>query len=266
MARERKLKPGFQAAGFDRGVSVDGASGDVSLVTMSAFVRRNEIDRPYAVVNDAIGSTLGVRLGLPVPPGWLIALSRTEVGWCSVGFGDSRHTPPPADMKSLAQRDPWVATGVVVLDWWLANDDRHEENLVDLPRFGVSVIDHDASLIGHGVYTDHAAAASHLDEMKGTPARPHEFAPHLLTAQHFDEWLAKVARLSRAEIRRVVRPCFDANLVDARLRDALVDFLTARANLLRDYVHRRSEDFARISDWPLGNDYPLESGGEGHGK
>lgn len=260
MARERKLKPGFQAVGFDRGVSVDGASGDVSLVTMSAFVRRNEPERPYAVVNDAIGSALGMRLGLPVPPGWLIALSRAEVGWCSVGFGDSRHTPPPADMKELARRDPWVATGVVILDWWLANGDRHEENLVDLPRFGVAVIDHDASLIGHGIYLDHAAAAAHLQAVMDTPARPHEFAPYLSTARYFDEWLAKVARLPRDEIRRVVRPCFDANLVDARLRDALVDFLVVRAGLLRDYVKRRTPDFAQISDWTL------DMGGDWHGE
>ncbi|MEW1952787.1 hypothetical protein [Terrabacter sp. NPDC080008] len=214
---------------------------------MAGYMRRVVRDRPYGVVNDFIASTLGARIGAPVPPIALIT-DGSSAGSISMGFGEGGRTPPPADASRVAVDDPYLATGIIVLDQWTLNGDRHDENLAYLPRFGLAAFDFDCALIGPKPQT---TAVDSLQKGLMMPLPRHILAEHLPTLQWLWGWISKVRAVSAEDIRRCVYLCFDARLITVAERDKLIDFLTLRQRWLGDIMDRGREIFTGIDDWPL---------------
>lgn len=238
---------GYHAAKIEfYGAAVEVGSGSVAYVQLGAYARRTTEDRPYGVANDYVSSMLGCAIGAPVPPGVLINLGR-EWGYASIGFGQSGQRPPPADLQDLAVSRPWEATGIIVLDQWILNTDRHDENLAFLPDLGVAAFDHDAALFGPRP----PDVAKSLEDGLHRRVVKHPLAEHLQDARHFSGWFDRVRSVSPEEIRRLAFACCDAKVITATERDCLIPFVVFRQSRIAEYVERSREDFVALDAWPL---------------
>ncbi|MFI6962176.1 hypothetical protein [Streptomyces sp. NPDC050255] len=231
------------------GARIETPNGGVHHVRLNAFARQNTTERPYAVVNDFIASTLGVAAGLPVPPGNLIGLYGGGHGFVSMAFGERGDAAPPVIPPRFCQERPWEACGIIAFDQWVSNTDRHDRNLSYIADVGVAVFDHDLALINQ--YHPSGDAASALASDLDVECKSHCLAPHLVDVSFFPEWFDRIASVSRREIQRTVDICRSADLVESSLRDVLVDFVVHRQTRVRSYVDRTRLEYKKVSNWTL---------------
>jgi hypothetical protein len=246
----RRPVDGLGFFGIDwHGAQVEGSLG-VSAVRVAAYTRRDTPDRPFAVVNDYVASTLGTAVGLPVPPGSLIRFYQGGAGYLSLGFSDRGDRPPPIIPPIFVHERPWDACGVIAFDQWILNTDRHDENLAYLPSLGVAVFDHDLSLINRPPDNDACASLeAGLDQV----VKGHMLARHLETVEYFPEWYQRIASIGKREIRRAVSTCRDAGIIDAAVKEKLVAFLEHRQTRVKSYVDRTISEYVKVASWPLGS-------------
>lgn len=238
---------GFQAMQVDLGALVEGSSGGVLLARLAAYARPANPDSPYCVVNDYVATAVGMAMGAPVPPGTLVKLG-SEWGFLSLGFGEHGKRPHAAEFDELAVERPWEATGVVVLDQWIANSDRHDGNLAYMSALGVAAFDHDQALFGA------CPPETGVESLNGSRHRRvsnHELAPHLKTIEHFDPWITRAQSITRPELQRAAWTCVDAGLLTRLEAEALVDFLEYRQTNIGQFIRDSYSEFTGISAWTL---------------
>lgn len=235
----------FAIAGY--GAQVED-SATVTAVRVAAYARRNVHQRRFAVVNDYVASTLGMAVGLPVPPGALLRFHQGEPGYLSLGFSDRGDRPPPIIPPVFTRERPWEATGIIAFDQWILNNDRHDANLAYLPNSGVAVFDHDMALICNPQDGD---ACTSLESGLEQTIKGHLLSRHLETAEYFSEWFDRVKSVRKREIRRAVTTCFDANLIDDKIRDKLIGFLEHRQTRIHSHIGRTVSEYVKIDSWPL---------------
>jgi hypothetical protein len=244
----RKNGVGYFDIAF-HGATTETGSGGVHHIRLNAYARQNTQDRPHAVVNDYVASTLGLAAGLPIPPGNLVGLHGGKYGFVSMAFGERGDEAPPVIPPRFCQERPWDACGIIAFDQWVNNTDRHDENLAYIEEIGVAVFDHDLALINHHHPSGDAATAlaASLDaECKG-----HILAPFLTDASSFSEWFDRIAGVTRREIRRAVDTCYAVQLVNGELRDALINFIEHRQSRVRSYIERTRLEYTSLSRWTL---------------
>jgi hypothetical protein len=142
---------------------------------------------------------------------------------------------------------PWDSTAIVVLDQWILNNDRHDENLAYLPSLGVAAFDHDCALFG----ANPSDPLRSLELGRDQVLHSHELGAKLRTAEHFEYWLGRADSIGAEEVRRAVWRCYDAGLLSATERDALVDWLLFRQSRVRSYIEQVRDEFVSIDDWAL---------------
>ncbi|MFR9724513.1 hypothetical protein ACL02R_14295 [Streptomyces sp. MS19] len=238
---------GYQAAQVNLGAMVEGSSGGVLLAQLAAYARPVNPDFPYCVVNDYVSTALGLAMGVPVPPGALVKLG-SEWGFVSLGFGELGKRPPPADFEELGADLPWEATGVVVLDQWISNSDRHDGNLAYMPSLGVAAFDHDQALFGA---CPRGEGIGSLRQVREQRVKQHELVPHLPTVEHFESWVGRTQSITRAELNRAVGTCSGANLLSRAEAEALVDFLAYRQLNLGRFIQESYPEFTGVTAWTL---------------
>ncbi|MFZ4236490.1 hypothetical protein ACOZGD_15080 [Streptomyces murinus] len=241
---------GFQAMNVDLGALVDGSSGGVLMARLAAYARPTDADSPYCVVNDYISTAVGMAMGVPVPPGTLVKLG-SEWGFLSLGFGERGKRPPPVDFEELAAERPWESTGVVVLDQWIANSDRHDGNLAYLPALGVAAFDHDQALFGA------CPPGEGEDSLRQRLSRRmvgHELAPHLTTVDYVEPWVRRAQSITRLELMRIVWACVDADLLSRQEAESLVDFLEYRQLHIDRFIKESHSEFSGVTAWTLDAD------------
>ncbi|WP_159062884.1 hypothetical protein [Streptomyces scabiei] len=243
---------GYQAMQVDLGALVEGSSGGVLIARLAAYARPVDTASPYCVVNDYVSTAVGMAMGVPVPPGTLIKLG-SEWGFVSVGFGEQGRRPPPADFEELGVDRPWEASGVVVLDQWISNSDRHDGNLAYLPTLGVAAFDHDQALFGA---CPPGEGVDSLQQARERRVKRHELVPYLKTVEHFESWINRAQSITHAELSRTAWSCVDAGLLTRHEADALVDFLEYRQLNIGRFIEESHSEFSGVTAWPL------DSGGE----
>lgn len=105
------------------------------------------------VASEYVAAKLGSYLGLPIPPFALVVPKGTNpaIWFASLNFNLTGYSLPQIDPEQCVAAFPDLSTGVVIFDAWIANPDRHEENLnIDWsgskPR--LNVFDHGYSILG----------------------------------------------------------------------------------------------------------------------
>ncbi|ARQ69550.1 hypothetical protein CAG99_12345 [Streptomyces marincola] len=234
----------------DLGALVEGSSGGVLLARLAAYARPADARSPYCVVNDYVATAVGLALGAPVPPGVLTRLG-AEWGYLSLGFGEQGKRPPPADFEELAVDRPWEATGIVVLDQWISNTDRHDGNLAYMPTLGVAAFDHDQALFGA---CPPGGGVESLKEARERRVRHHELIPHMNTMEHFPSWIDRAQSITHAELSRMAWVCVDAGLLSRLEADALVDFLEYRQLNVGRFIEESYPEFTGVAAWTLDSD------------
>ncbi|MFD8689928.1 hypothetical protein [Streptomyces sp. NPDC059651] len=238
---------GFQAMNIDLGALVDGSSGGVVMARLAAYARPVDEGSPYCVVNDYVATAMGMAMGASVPPGTLVKLG-SEWGFLSLGFGERGKRPPPADFEEVALERPWEATGVVVLDQWIANSDRHDGNLAYMSSLGVAAFDHDQALFG-ACPPDKGEES--LRQTINRRVSGHELAPHLKTIEHVQSWIKRAQSISRLELKRIVWACVHADLLSRPEGESLVDFLEHRQLNIDRFIKESYSEFTGIAAWTL---------------
>ncbi|USQ89250.1 hypothetical protein NFX46_39265 [Streptomyces phaeoluteigriseus] len=206
-----------------------------------------DADSPYCVVNDYVATALGTAMGVPVPPGTLVKLG-PGWGFLSLGFGEHGKRPPPADFEELAVDRPWEATGVVVLDQWIANPDRHDGNLAYMASLGVAAFDHDQALFGA------CPPGEGIDSLRQTLDRRvsrHELVPYLKTIEHLQSWITRAQSITRMELGRIVWTCVDAGLLSRLEAETLVEFLEYRQLNIGRFITESYSEFTSVTEWTL---------------
>lgn len=228
------------------GLAVESPGGGLELVGFESYVRRNTHERPFAVVNDFIGTSVALALGVPVPPNAILEY-RSERGHLSLAYGKGGMTTPPltsSALKEAVKRDPWAATGIVVLDQWILNEDRYE-NVLQLPGRELVAIDHDNALLGHENPLDPTAAL--LASRDRILAR-HELVEHLPSWDNVLGWVTRAKAITDAELRRMCLRCYDSDLISASLRDALADFLIYRRQSVGAMMETLRKSYPAFTD------------------
>lgn len=233
----------FSFEGF--GMELEGSEG-VSAVRMTAYVRRPTAKRPYGVVNDYIASALGMAVGLPVPPGTLMQ-TRSEFAYISLGFSDRGDRLPPALLDEFAEERPWEATGVLAFDQWIYNSDRHSGNLAFDSKLGVSVYDHDLSLIARA----NERPVDTLREYRDKELSGHPLAKYVKNASYFESWFDRIAGIRTEEVRRIVRTCSKLGLIENELKQELINFVDFRKAKVKEYIERTRNEYSEIATWPF---------------
>ncbi|MFF7453054.1 hypothetical protein [Kitasatospora sp. NPDC008115] len=235
---------GYQAVSFDLlGAAVGGSSDTVHAARLAAFARIRTEKSRYGIVNDYVATRLGLAIGAPVVDGYLVKVGSDTWAFSTVAFGEKGQRLPPADLEELATLRPWEATGIYVLDQWILNLDRHDENIGYLEKLGVAAFDHEWSLFGPGREDQTASLRASRDKR----VEKHPIAEWLATDVHVSQWLRRVRSVQPEELNRHVGGCVHVGLLSREEAGALVDFLIYRQANIARYIDDSWGDFKNLT-------------------
>jgi hypothetical protein len=244
--------------GFDRDFDWKGKA----LGYTQAWHRRSWAESPYAVYNEFICAELGRAIRLPVPP-FAITYSQ-EVGkrkiplFSSLDFNFQRSKLPPVIPDICVAHLPQLCAGVLAFDIFVANQDRHDENLLvdrgSKPR-EMHVYDHDQALLGgHSHAQRGSERLSLLRDRLGITGGPvtggnkHVFLPHIKTCEYLYAWAEQIREIPTWFIKSV---CLEAKRhgLDNKLANETNDFLQHRRDKIVGIIDANRGSFS-IDDWP----------------
>ncbi|MCE9547879.1 MAG: hypothetical protein K8T25_20600 [Planctomycetia bacterium] len=238
---------------FDRTEGVN----DAFTVKVNGIGKGN-IGSHFVIANEWISACLGTFLRLPIAPFSIMGKNdpRTKM-FVSVSFeGDS--TPKHAIPDRLASQHPNLATGIIVFDVLIANNDRHSRNLkVDHPQRPkrVYVFDHDRSLFfiepQRGVErlrTLENALGISAGALSG--GNRHCLIDSIKTSAHFPGWLARVQDIPDWFIESICDEAADTGLTIDETAEAKT-FLKYRRDHIGELISQHKTDFTAIRTWPL---------------
>jgi hypothetical protein len=213
------------------GESLDGTSG-VRACTASGVVKTNSASSPYAVANEFICGRLAQALGLPCATGGVARLDTGAFAYVALRFSPKGESPPPADAKAFVEDHPKLALRVIVLDCWIANDDRHEGNLA-YAREGIPpmVFDHDKALLGYG-------GLERFEELDERAILNGCLDGFVQDAAALGGVIDEVKWLSRHVVEDICEEAFRYGLMNLEERDGTIDFLKKRAEKLHRLMNK----------------------------
>lgn len=222
MARPPKLRPGIDLLGLNNlpGDDIPYGTKNVFWGTAQIHAKIPEPDQPLMIANEFIGARLAIAIGLPGLPGE-VAHYQNEKVWVTPQISeDSALTPPPMS-EELNSKFPYIAAGIKVFDIWVANQDRHNENILFSPKIGAWLIDHEDILAAnHGHDIDY----SFDGWMDGT-----QFLGSVsLDNPHVKEWCHKINNIHASIVPPIINEAYARNLLDAKYRDKYKSILLDR--------------------------------------
>lgn len=178
---------------------------------------------PFIVSNELICGHLGRVLGLPVPPGFLVTASGL-LHHVSLDFNLTGQPLPPADVPQFVAHDVTLASGIVVFDSWIVNDDRHSQNFAfDTFTQTTTIFDHSHAFMGSG-----ADGRQKLDSHRGALGiGGHAVAPYLPHLDGIKKWIDRVQQVPQFVVENAVRSAVGTGIHDEDV-DFCIDFLLER--------------------------------------
>lgn len=187
--------------------------------------------RPYLVANEHVCSRLASMINLPVPPGVIVEASSGDVGYVVLRFGNANERPPRLIPTDLTNDHPAIAAGILAFDCWVANGDRHTENVAYSPGIWPPMaFDHSHAFFGDpgnlGRLADHALLAP-----VGVLAQYISDDP-----AQFQEWVDRVQSIRPGVIAEVLESLVARGIIDDGEASIATGFLTARQATLPDLL------------------------------
>lgn len=225
----------FEALTF--GPDVDAGDSAPRYCTLGGVAKMNTPERPFLVVNEYVCAELGRLMGLPAVPGVVVSGRGGETGFVSLRFGPKDERPPPALIGEFVSREPMLAAGVVVFDCWIANQDRHDENMAYTKRSrSLHLYDHDRALLG-------TRGVDRLTEVREQHLLAHHWvARELRTGEHFRLWSGVVARIGEMAIGLALKELLSGGLVDQSQAAAATEFLHHRASRIPAMIKEAQDE------------------------
>ncbi|MFL5327759.1 MAG: hypothetical protein ACJ8C4_02490 [Gemmataceae bacterium] len=236
---------------------------DAWVVTAQSIARANSDISPYLLPNEYICGTIGVFLGLTIPPFAIMRKSRrSKPMFASLHFGRGDAAPNDAIPERCWGSDPKTCTGIMLFDILVANSDRHSGNIkVDNPiePKQIRVFDHDRALLGIEQNDGHRQVFRRLKELKnrlgiskGSKSGGNEccFLPVANTSQYFAHWLNRINQIPDWFIDDTCKSAVGLGIT-SRVANAAAEFLKYRKANEGSIIDRHRDCFPNIRDWGL---------------
>jgi hypothetical protein len=151
---------------------------------------------------------------------------------------------------------PDVCAGVIVLDLWLANTDRHEKNLSFDPSATpkrLNVFDHSHALFGIEGHTRLLRLVDKftLTERADPGANRHCLIDLFDNFDLFDKWLSRIEKLPNFQIQDACTQASELGVISREERILAIDFLLRRRRLMRAILHENYMEFPSVKTPPL---------------
>jgi hypothetical protein len=218
--------------------------------------RCREDHTPYCIPNEYISARLGTALGLPIPPFALTKVSDhgQRLMFSSLDFNPASVRLPPIEPDICMKRLATVCVGIIVFDIWIANEDRHEENLaVDklMAPKKIRVFDHDQAIFG-GLKEIGVPRLDKLRDRLGitgsaiTGGTPHCLLPFLHSADHLDHWIERVQSIPEWFVVESCKAMQRISLTKKEV-DAAIAFLLHRQKTMHELAKRKLCEHCKIT-------------------
>jgi len=214
---------------------------------------------PYCVPNEYICARLGTAIGLPIPP---FALSKhsdraRRILFSSLDFNPAGLRPPRILPDICMKFLPSECAGVIVFDIWIANEDRHDENLVvdkTVEPKSIRVYDHDQALFGgnriRGIpRLDALRDRLGITDLQITGGNDHCLLPYLTSSEHLEMWVDRIQSIPEWFISETCQTLARRGLLRAEV-NAAIKFLTHRQGIMKDLVYGQLCKHCGISKLP----------------
>lgn len=230
MSRRRGV-PGLELVSYTRDGT--GSVENAYFGTARVYVKPNQPGNPFVVANEFISSRLASMVGLPVPVGEVAKDAAGEVVWASalIGLKGQEPAPPAADV--VLRDEPDLAAGAFVFDVWIANDDRHDDNVIYLPSIGFWIYDHDKTLGGRLTGLPDA-----LTPYRDVPLTTHMFKGEPLDDALVGAWVQRVRGAPATAIKRILQIGATLGLYSSSAQAGIMEFLEYRRRQLPRLVSR----------------------------
>ena len=220
-------------------------------LTLCAVCKCASEQSDYLLTNELIAAKIGTYLGLPVPP-YCIVMDDNLPYFASLNFNLSAERLPPVNPMAFVSTFPDIACGIVILDAYICNDDRHARNIaavMDKASPRCNIFDHDRSLLGPkkglGIARLNGMGSSiGIDSL-------HCLARQITEAAGLVAWLQRVEVLPRWVIAEAVNDTEALSETTREERDRLIGFLDDRKSSLRQIIQASSHLFPNMKQGSL---------------
>lgn len=194
----------------------------------------------FVVANEIVCQRLGKILGLPVPEGTIIQDDEDNAFYASLNFNVNGLNLPPANAEQVAQEQPHLACGTIVFDIWMANGDRHENNLhYDSTRKQLYIFDHSHALFG----TEGPLRLNTLGNDLGIPS--HCLALEAVSLQDAAFWVGRAKQIPIYCIREALVEATYGGLPPEAIDDAL-ESIVKRREIIFDLIEQNISMFPKL--------------------
>jgi len=207
-------------------------------------------EHPTVGGNEWVAARLADALGLPVLD-HRIATMGGQLFFASAWMLGPSFSPALDESLFQRCRNRGRAYDVVVFDAWLANYDRHHENLVarrvarGSDEHLLLLNDHSHLLVGPGGPASGEQLLARLDAPPGAYVSLSFVRSSIVSAERLGQALGMVEALTDDFVREVVRSTPD-ELLPSDAREAYEDFLTQRRLRLRELYRKHKETFPNL--------------------
>lgn len=216
-------------------------------VGVSGIAKTATDAQPYALANEYICSALARVLRLPIPPSFVV-IRDEERYHVSLNFNLSGEDLPPANAALVVQNCPLLSWGIILFDIWVANTDRHPQNLAyDTDDNRVQIFDHSHAFMNGRNGREHLE--SHEDDLgigRGGNRTGHCLANEVTDLEGMAAWAARISAVPRYYIEEVVRDAADLGLSEDDV-GFCEGFLVRRQDRIPDLVSERREAFPKLA-------------------
>jgi hypothetical protein len=219
----------------------------------------NWASSPFLVPNEMIAGCIAQFLRLPIPPFAVTSWERGIYFFSSLDFNFDSEQLPPVIADICWKHLPKLCTGVVLFDIFIANEDRHDKNLVvdnQAKPKAMRIWDHDHALLGGGGKLRGSQRLQKLASRLGCTAgtktgkgsNRHCLIDAIETVEHFGDWIARISAVPDWFIDDVCRSAKPYGLTAAEARN-VAKFLKQRRNGFPELLNEHQREFSGIKEW-----------------
>lgn len=216
----------------------------------------------WVPANEYISAVLGTVLGLPIPP-FAMLEKRTSQGQESLWFAslDCRlagESMAEIDPETVFAAMPDICFGIMLFDIWVANTDRHVENLSfdsSVSPKRLNVFDHSHALFG-------LTGPERLDKYKEgfiltstvpTDVRPtkHCLLESVKDASGFAKWAERILEIPEFVVRDACENAHELGLIDEKEKNKVLEFLLFRRDNIKCFLTKNWDKFPNLQQHPI---------------